>query len=316
MMKDRDIERRADRGVGCMLGQLCGDSLGSLVEFLSPAEIIEHHPDGVRRMTDGGVWDTIAGQPTDDSEMALALARSLARRGTYDVDDVHEAYVEWMHSEPFDIGRSVRAGLEGRPLQDTQANGALMRASPLAIFGAGTDPDQLAAWADRDAALTHPHPVCRQVNVLYVLGLAHAIEHGCDGIGLYDHVRALAGELDVLEVVRDVIEKAGASPPDDYIAHMGWVLTAFQNALWQVVHAPNLEEGVVGSIMPGGDTDTNAAIAGAMLGAVHGAYAIPEAWRGAVLACRPDLDDARVIRPRPRSFWPCDAVELTHELLG
>ncbi len=96
---------------------------------------------------------------------------------------------------------------------------------------------------------------------------------------------------------------------------MGWVLLAFQNARWQIVHVPRLEEGVVNSIMQGGDTDTNAAIAGAMLGAVHGMEAIPERWRETVLSCRPEAGDDRARQPRPSCYWPCDAVELAVKLL-
>lgn len=44
------------------------------------------------------------------------------------------------------------------------------------------------------------------------------------------------------------------------------MLTAFHNALWQLLHATNLEEAVVdNTVMRGGDTDTNAAICGALL---------------------------------------------------
>lgn len=69
---------------GCLLGQLAGDALGSLVEFQSPDEIRLGYPDGVRELADGGTWNTIAGQPTDDSEMALLLARMLVKTGLYD----------------------------------------------------------------------------------------------------------------------------------------------------------------------------------------------------------------------------------------
>ena len=74
------------RTPGCLLGQLAGDVLGSLVEFPSPEEIRRSYPEGVRELADGGTWNTIAGQPTDDSEMALLLARILTERGTYDPD--------------------------------------------------------------------------------------------------------------------------------------------------------------------------------------------------------------------------------------
>jgi ADP-ribosyl-[dinitrogen reductase] hydrolase len=59
----------------------------------------------------------------------------------------------------------------------------------------------------------------------------------------------------------------------DYIRQQGWVLIA----LWQLLHAPSLEEEVVDTVMRGGDTDTNAAIAGALLGAVYGGEAMPGA---------------------------------------
>ena len=71
------------RAQGCLLGQLIGDSLGSLVEFQSPGEILFNYPEGVLDMADGGTWDTLAGQPTDDSEMALLLARSIASQGKF-----------------------------------------------------------------------------------------------------------------------------------------------------------------------------------------------------------------------------------------
>jgi ADP-ribosylglycohydrolase len=72
---------------GCLLGQLAGDALGSLVEFRAPQDIRREYPNGVRELANGGTWNTIAGQPTDDSEMALLLARMLADQGRYDPED-------------------------------------------------------------------------------------------------------------------------------------------------------------------------------------------------------------------------------------
>jgi ADP-ribosyl-[dinitrogen reductase] hydrolase len=69
------------RAQGCLLGQLAGDSLGSLVEFKTPEQIKRLYPRGVRKLAGGGTFNTIAGQPTDDSEMALMLARSIIGRG-------------------------------------------------------------------------------------------------------------------------------------------------------------------------------------------------------------------------------------------
>ena len=103
------------RAQGCLLGQLAGDALGSLVEFRSPEEIRWRYPDGVRQLADGGTWYTIAGQPTDDSEMALLLARMLADRGTYDAEADQQSYVYWLNSNPFDCGSTISSGLSGSP---------------------------------------------------------------------------------------------------------------------------------------------------------------------------------------------------------
>src|ERR1017187_8734545 len=101
------------RAEGCLLGQLAGDSLGSLVEFQSLKQIRKKYPDGVRELADGGTWGTIAGQPTDDSEMALMLARMLIKQRRYDAQEARKAYVFWLNSSPFDCGNTVSTGLWG-----------------------------------------------------------------------------------------------------------------------------------------------------------------------------------------------------------
>src|SRR5207249_6198807 len=100
--------------------------------------------------------------------------------------------------------------------------------------------------------------------------------------------------------------------PLDFTRHMGWVLVALQNAFYQVLHAPSLEEGVVDTVMQGGDTDTNAAIAGALLGAVHGRKEVPSRWLQTLLCCRP-LPGTPTAHPQPAEFWPVDVMELRSE---
>ncbi len=75
----------------------------------------------------------------------------------------------------------------------------------------------------------------------------------------------MAVEKPLMKAILDAADQ----PPIDYLTQQGWVIIEFQNALWQLLHAKTLQEGVVDTVMRGGDTDTNAAIAGALLGAVH-----------------------------------------------
>ena len=302
-----------------MLRAACSDSLpadalGSLVEFETPEQIRREFPNGVRELADGGTWSTIAGQPTDDSEMALLLARMLADQGRYDPEEARTAYLFWLDSGPFDCGMTISRGLRGRPNPDSQANGAMMRISPLGIFGANHDAQHVAEWARQDAAITHPHPVCRQANALFTMAIAHAVRQGCDARGLYGQVVTWAEDMEVDGSLLEAVRGAAEAPPADYVHQQGWVLTAFRNALWQLLHAPNLEEAVVDTVMRGGDTDTNAAICGALLGAVWGWNAIPDQWTECVLNCRPTAGQPHVHRPRPECFWPVDALELAERV--
>lgn len=309
----QDILSRAQ---GCLLGQLAGDALGSLVEFWRPEDIRRQYPNGVRKLVDGGTYNTLAGQPTDDSEMALMLARVLIDQKTYNAEKAFEAYVYWLNSGPFDCGATVAAGLGGRPDPDSQANGALMRISPLGIFGANHDLFQVAEWAMQDAALTHPHVVCRQAGALFAMAIARVIRTGIGPRALYQQILTWAEEMQVDQSLLKTIQAAALAPPADYVYQQGWVLIALQNALWQLLQAPNVEEGVADTVMGGGDTDTNAAICGALLGAVYGREAIPAQWVACLLNCRPAAGQPQVRRPRPVCFWPVEALELAECLVS
>ncbi len=305
---------KKSRAQGCLLGQLAGDALGSLVEFQSPETILQSYPDGVRELADGGTWNTIAGQPTDDSEMALLLARLLVKTDAYHPEAAFKQYQYWLDSGPFDCGMTISAALRGHPNPDSQANGAMMRISPLGIFGSRFKLSQVAEWAMQDAALTHPHPVCQQANALFSMAIAHAIQSGCDHQTLYRHIRQWAADMTVEPALLETIDKAALAPPADYVHQQGWVLIAFQNALYQLLHAPNLENGIIDTIMRGGDTDTNAAICGALLGSVHGSESVPSQWLKSLQNCRPSASSPKVHHPRPKCFWPTDAPELAQNL--
>ena len=90
---------------------------------------------------------------------------------------------------------------------------------------------------------------------------------------------------------------------------------ALQNAFYRLSAGASVEESLIATVGCGGDTDTNAAIAGALLGARHGRDAFPARWVYPVLACRP-IGEAAVPRPRPMAYWPDDVLELAEALLG
>ena len=304
---------RLSRAQGALLGQVAGDSLGGLVEFEAGESVRRSDPDGPRRLVDGGHWDILAGQPTDDSEMALALARSIVARGTFERDAALTAYRAWLRSSPFDVGGTVGAALRGHPDAASQANGSLMRASPLGVYAHALKRAPAAELARQDGSLTHPNPVCGDAVAAYVIAVAHAIREGDGPEAAWRAASAWAQDAGAARAVREALEAAPGEPPTCDQGSEGWVRIALQNAFHELLRAESLEDGVVATVRRGGDTDTNAAITGALLGAVHGREAVPAQWRSMVLSCRALPPGAR--RPRPRVYWPTDVMEIAEGLL-
>lgn len=301
------------RAHGCLLGQVAGDSLGSLVEFCTAREVGKRYPDGPRVLEDGGPWQTLAGQPTDDSEMALTLARVIVERGMPEEEAALAAYRQWYRSGPFDVGATTRAALVGYVMPESQANGSLMRASPLAIFSHALNAREAAEHGRADSALTHPNPVCRDAVAAFVVAASHAVQSGDGPHAAYHAALGWARGAGASGVVVEAMMAARDEPPQCDGKNPGYVLIGLQNAFFELLHAESLEEGVVATVRRGGDTDTNAAIAGALLGAVHGRDAIPPQWRRMILSCRPHAMTAR--HARPMAYWPVDVLELAEALL-
>jgi ADP-ribosyl-[dinitrogen reductase] hydrolase len=288
------------RARGAWLGQIAGDALGTTVEFKPPGRIAELYPDRLTKIIGGGPFSVKPGQVTDDTELALALARSLVERGTYDPDHVAGAYVAWYESGPFDVGGTTAMAFGGRPRRGpglaariarkasrtSQANGSVMRLSPLAVWGWRLDEDDLLALAAFDARLSHPNEVCQAANAIFAHAVALAVREGTSAQQTYERTLALARRHPRCRPLSTLLEDAAREAPADFVKNMGWVRIALQNAFHQLLHAPSLEEGVVRTVMLGGDTDTNGCIAGALLGAVHGEEAVPAQWREAIEGCR------------------------------
>ena len=188
-----------------------------------------------------------------------------------------------------------------------------LRISPLGIFGWQSTPEELAKLAAADAALTHPNTICQQVSGLYAAAIAAAVREGHGPQTLYERIIGWAIAWNVDPAIAERIKLAQTYRPPEYSRQMGWGLIAFHNALYELLHVPKLEEGIIATVHCGGDTDTNAAICGALLGAVYGRNAVPQQWVEKIVTCRPGAENAR--RPRPTEYWPHDALGLAEQLV-
>jgi ADP-ribosyl-[dinitrogen reductase] hydrolase len=260
--------QRLSRAHGCLLGQLAG----------------------------AGPPDRMAGQPTDGSELALLLARTIVARGGFDTDAVAEAYAGWFDGSPH-----------------PEPPEALTRVSPLGIWGTFRQAAEVAAMAREDAQLTHPDAVSQDASALCAVTIAASIRQGLDPCRTYDYALAWCQTTDVDPNVRRAVEAAADGPPEDL---PGSVLVALHNAFFELLDAKDFAEAVLRTVHRGGDTDTNAVICGALLGAVYGREAIAAQWQRMVLSCRPMPGQPEVRQPRPAQYWPVDALVLAERLLG
>ncbi|MCL5257178.1 MAG: ADP-ribosylglycohydrolase family protein, partial [Chloroflexi bacterium] len=261
-LRDSDLLSRAQ---GCLLGQLSGDALGSMVEFETGERLRARYPRGIRDMDDGGTFNTMAGQPTDDSELALMLARSLVHANRYDIESVARFYRYWYQSHPFDIGGTIGKALRATVGQEcaseaamavasrtSQANGSLMRINPLGIYGHSLPAETIAALARQDSALTHPHVACQEACAVFAVAVARAVRQSGSPDEVYGDALAWAETNCRDSAVLEALKGARSAAPSVTGDKLGWVLVAFQNAFYQLLHAPTLEEGVVDTVMAGG----------------------------------------------------------------
>ncbi|TAK45920.1 MAG: hypothetical protein EPO29_00785 [Betaproteobacteria bacterium] len=260
-------EARLARAQGCLLGQAIGDSLGAQAD---------------------------AGAPTDDGELAIVLARAIARERRYDAKAAFRAYGEWRESHPVDVGRA--------------SHGSLMRVVPIGIWAAG-DPVRAARAAREDSALMRPNEVCEEACAGYAAAIAAGVSGGARADMLVAARAHCSGEA------RAAIERgAGNERLADCDSNASDCLPALQNAFRQLCHASDFEQALIATASAGGDAGIRGAVAGALLGVAHGRAAIPQRWILPVLACRPGAA-AGAPQARPMTCWPDDVLELAEALI-
>lgn len=280
-----DPGRLLDRYRGVMLGMAAGDALGATVEFQTPAQIAANY--GVHRAIVGGGWLNLApGEITDDTQMALCIARSLVARGGFDPDDIAARFVEWYRSDPKDIGNTTRHALAlldagesweeaGRLTHEAMrprdaSNGSIMRCAPVALATRGDAALNARCSAD-SSRITHANPLCVDACVASNAALAALLTNpDADPI-------AAASEAASLDEVRAAAEAARRGTPAVLRAG-GYVLETLTAALWAVASHDSPEDAIVAAVNLGNDADTTGAVAGALAGARWGAAALPDRW--------------------------------------
>lgn len=309
---------RQVRTIGALLGVHAGDSLGATFEFMSHTAIKREYPHGIRTIQGGGTFNWPAGHATDDTDLTRAVLlayHEVASKSSHsqDADVVSIAarnMLAWLDgdwpdrklgSSPVDVGMATRIGLEkyrqsGDPRKagagkGSAGNGSLMRCIPTGLFQ--TDKRKRVKEAMEISAVTHNDMRCTVSCAAYCEIVAAIVQDGlsvkdaiAQGITTAEHldcpavVKAIqeGRDLPALRLAKLVAEGTGPSTGLPMGAG-GYVLDSLTLAISAMTDSRNLVDVLVDVTRVGMDTDTNAAIAGGLLGARDGVEAIPQDWR-------------------------------------
>lgn len=280
-----------DRAVGVVLGAAVGDALGAPFEFLPrgtfSAQLPDRRPDGTGDMVGGGVLGWAPGEFTDDTQMGLALAASLLERDGYDPDDLWRRWQVWAMTS-IDVGNTTRFALAHADWRDvvhpdpqrTAANGALMRAFPLALATLGSDDATARAITLHQSLLTHAHPAAAWGAWLGVAMMRAGVA-GDDPLTAIEPELALLSERDPSTAGRFVTMLDPRWQPDDGDdagVGNGSVWGCLAQSVWALRRHGRFADVVADVVDLGKDTDTVGCVAGAIAGAREGLSAIPPGW--------------------------------------
>src|SRR6516164_1582691 len=286
-----------DRLRGTLIGLAVGDALGAAVEFSSPGSFSP-----VTGYRAGGPHGLKAGEWTDDTSMALALADSIASVG-WDLNDQASRYVEWwktgkysVNGRCFDIGITTRSALSrfvaskdalvsGDTSDRASGNGSIMRLAPVPIGHAGMYPDhieELSRLADESSMPTHAREQCRSA-CRYLATVLAALIRGEDRAAVLSpdwRPLRLLNEIKPLHpLIQEVAQGSFRQKQPPAIEGSGWVVKSLEASLWAFHDAGSFEEAVLRAVNLGDDADTTGAICGQLAGAFWGESQIPEPLR-------------------------------------
>lgn len=285
-----------------MLGHAVGDALGVPVEFCSREELAKNP---VTDMQGFGTYPVPAGSWSDDTSMALAALDSLAK-GRVDYGGIMYNFTQWCcgeftaNGEMFDIGRTCLRAIknflaaDGKPAfecglsgESSNGNGSLMRIHPFVLYAAAKDLlyDEQEDLIRKGSALTHAHERSQIGCLIYAFVLLHLL----NAPDLYSIELALKRAechlRDSSELVhyKRIFEKDFASLSCKEIRSSGYVVDTLEAALWCLMTTNSFGECVLKAVNLGEDTDTVAAVAGGLAGALYGYDSIPKEWLNTLL---------------------------------
>lgn len=275
---------------GMLYGLAVGDALGAPVEFRERGEFSP-----VTTYRSGGPFSLNAGDWTDDTSMALALADSLSKG--WDLADQMKCYLDWyergrfsVNGRCFDIGTTTRYALEafnqhGDPITSGDANpeasgnGCIMRMAPVVIKFHYEDAVELAERCELSSLITHASQQCASACRYFGLVLAGlAYGYGKERVLTpdWEWVRQARERKPFHSLVEQIINESYKDKTEHAIKGSGWVIASLEASLWALWNSNSFEEAVLKAVNLGDDSDTTGAVTGQLAGALWGEDGIPK----------------------------------------
>ncbi len=279
-----DLSDLSDRFLGCLHGLAVGDALGAPYEGLTSEDIFFRFG-SLEAVVTNPSGDTLF--YTDDTEMMLGVAEALIEHGEVRGSDLMARFAANYHPErgygrgARQILETARAGGDWRAVAETVfpggsfGNGAAMRVAPVGLLF-HADPDKVWEQARLSARPTHQHPAGIEGAQVLALAVAMALKGGP-----IDRKAFLKELLDRCrtEEFRWALRTAMKLRRGDSIAGLGSTLHAHRSVVTAIMcflGTPEHYDLSVGrAICLGDDTDTLAAMTGAVAGAYGGSRVIP-----------------------------------------
>ncbi|KMY66473.1 hypothetical protein AAU61_14990 [Desulfocarbo indianensis] len=281
------------RLAGAALGGMCGDALGMPVEGWQSQEISRRYG----RLDSMQAGRLPAGSYTDDSQMMIAILKTLADQGRLDGPHLSQEFLRTFEprrgygTRIFGVMQRLAAGAawDGAGT-DSLGNGGAMRVGVLGAYYAD-DLEACQRAAYDQCRITHQHPQGLAGAVAQSLAVGMACRMGASGEipAPHDFLSEIAGRVEAMDAHTAARLKAMPSLPRGDEAAARQALTqayacdvtaaeAVPPALGAFLAAENAEQAIVLAVSLGGDTDTIGAMAGALAGAYWGLDALPAAW--------------------------------------
>jgi ADP-ribosyl-[dinitrogen reductase] hydrolase len=278
------------RLVGAFLGSAVGDALGAPFEFGPAGAYTARFPEpvigGTGELIGGGPFIWAPGEFTDDTQMAIALGESIVACNGFDADDVWARFQAWRRGAK-DCGSLTNRALSNPSWpgaakdahhalrRRSAANGSLMRVTGLSCAYAAGDEATLIAAARAQSALTHLDPAAGWGAAIGA-ALIRRFILGEDALAAIPALLELIDEPN-RERFTEMLDPSW-SPHDPSDVSNGSVWGCLAQAVWAVRTNDTFAGAVIAAIDLGGDTDTVAAVAGALAGARSSVQGIPSRW--------------------------------------